>query len=293
MPARTIALLLTLTPVLLLAAEDYPINLSARAFVGERYAVSCTVTTAQRILVKFDGQDLAPQEENRSISLTATAEVLVAGAVGSECKTRFVIGTLSEVANGMRRELLMPGAVVVAERRGVGMAYEVDGRLAESAVSQALAALINLELPEASLDEAVFGTKERKKVGDTWSINPAPLAIHLSERMNAPTEVKDISGTVTLAEALPEGLKFTTQFHATNVKFALGPSMTVSDGGLTLNSWGIFPVDPTRRPLRKVMTFDMTVTGSGEQDGRQMEMVMTVRNMQDYAFNALPPTPAP
>jgi hypothetical protein len=288
---RCTTLLLTMTPVLLFAAEDYPINLSARAFVGERYAVSCTVTTVQRVVWKIDGQDLAPQEENRSISLTATAEVLVAGAVGSECKTRFVVERLEEVANGMRTELLVPGAVVVAERKGMGMAYEIDGRLTGGAVGHALASLINLDVPEVSLDDAVFGTKERKKIGETWSINPDALAADLSTRIHAPTEAKDVSGTVTLAEALPEGLKFTSQFQATNLKFTLGPKMTVSEGSLTLSAWSIFPTDPTRRPPRKVMTFTMTVAGSGEQDGRQMVMVMTVRNAQDYSFSALPSAP--
>src|SRR5678815_4002545 len=104
---RTTALLLMVTAFHVLAAEDFPINLSARAFVGERYAVSCTVTMTTRVVMQADGQDLAPQEETRSTSLTATAEVLVAGANGTECKTRFVIGRLSDVANGMRTEPLM------------------------------------------------------------------------------------------------------------------------------------------------------------------------------------------
>lgn len=266
-----------------LQAADHIVRLSSRAFVGERYVVTCRQTVVQEMRWTVDGKE-RPTGESRITSLSANAEVLVIGKDGGETKTRFVVDSLVQMVDGKSEKLLPLGTVVLAERRGLQTAFEVDGKAAEEVLARTLATLIFLDDPEQAIDEAIFGTTERKSVGDSWPINADALAADLTNRLRAPTEAKDITGMVTLESEQDGRLLFASQMQATNVRFTLAPWMTVSDGTLKFTSRGTFPVDLTKRPLRKSSVMSMSVTGTGEQDGKQTVLHMTYRQAAEYTF---------
>ncbi len=283
---------LLLIPFSAIYSADHVIRLSSRAFVGERYVVTCRQTAVQEMRWTIDGKE-NPTGESRVTSLIANAEVLAIGKDGGEIKTRFVIDSLSQLVDGKFEKLLVAGTVVVAERRGLETVFEVDGKLPEGALARTLSSLIFLDDPEQATDEAFFGTNQRKNVGDSWPINAQALASDLTNRLQAPTEAKDITGMVTLESEHEGQLLFVSQMQATNVRFAMAPWMTVSEGTLKFTSRGTFPVDLTKRPLRKSSVMSMSVTGTGEQDGKNTVLRMTYRQASEYTFRTAEASQAP
>ena len=272
------------------AAPDYPIQLVRKTTVGTHYGVVANGSQEQLLNMSVNGQSMPPKTEVTKVQVSATGEVLAVTPSGRESKARFVIEKAVINAAGSWSMLLPPGTEIVAECIGTKTVFLVGGSPATTALATALdVAGIELASDDIANDDQIFGTKERKKVGDSWSINGALAAADLAKKGIA-IEPSNLTGNATLVEEQKSGnqdsLRISASMAIKNVKIPLPPGMVVESGEFKATFSGLFPVDVTKRPSRSGMTMDGKFVSAGTSGGKEVAMTLTMKKSTDSEFSS-------
>jgi hypothetical protein len=269
-----------------LSAQDFEIKLVRPAKVGERYGVQSKGSQEQHLTVTIAGKAAPPQDQVMSAALTAKAEVLAVSPKGREIKTRFTVVKMTKMTGGRTDDVLPAGAVIVGERADAKTEFTVDGKPAASDVAQLLGLVISLENDHGADDDTIFGTKERKKVGDTWHVNAAAAAADLAKSEGMTVDAANISGTVALAEQVKDNLKITGALDMKQVAFPLPAGMHVTSSDLKASFSGLFPVDVAKSAASMSMGMDGKLECAGKIGEQDAAMVMIIKRSRDTAFTA-------
>lgn len=157
--------LLTVSPAL---AQDYAIKMLHPLKAGQRYAFTSKASEANQSSMTAQGKVLKNAKDAFSAEMESEVTVLEVDSKGRPTKESHVVARL--VKDAAREEVLPAGAKVVASRPGTKMAFQVNGEPATPDVAKILNIVISITSGGPSDDE-VFGSTQRKKVGDTWPIN--------------------------------------------------------------------------------------------------------------------------
>lgn len=188
-----VALLIVATGSLVAApivAKDYKIKLHRPEKVGNRYRLSVTDTSKEMLVITKAGEVLKRESKATKAQLDAIVEVQKVDKVGDPVKLKVRI---EKLIDGKGVELLTRGQIVLGEVIEKKVVFRIkDGKLGDVA-KKALRSTVDLKtIDRPSLDNA-FGTKEPRRVGDSWKLNPSAAAKYLK------MDPKNISGNVTLA----------------------------------------------------------------------------------------------
>lgn len=181
-----VALGLAAAPV---TAKDYEIKLDRPAKVGERHRTWIRLTKKESMTLSKDGNVLMQKDKTETTTMQGVVEVQKVDNVGEVLKVQLVV---EKFVNAKGVELLKKGQVVIAETIEKKTAYRLtDGMLTDD-VKKRLAGLLKTKSEESISDDKAFGTKGRKKVGDSWKIDSsfAGKSIKIAP--------KNISGSVKL-----------------------------------------------------------------------------------------------
>lgn len=270
-------------------ATDYAIKLTRGQAVGERYRITTTASDEQVMTMKAEGQDLPRRADHLVVEMVAGCEVLALTPGGRVAKTKLTIEKLNRVAGGQSTELLPPGAEVIAERLGQNTSYMVNGERASGPVAKALEITCPpMNSDSEATDQAVFGTSERKKVGDSWPINAAAAAADLAKR-GVPADASNITGQATLAEVINQDgeplLRITAYVTINGIKPPLPPGVEVQQSEMRADFSGLFPADVTKRPVQESMALNLAFSAGGTTQGKTMAMTMTKKTSRDSKFS--------
>jgi hypothetical protein len=111
-------------------------------------------------------------------------------------KIAFTVERFTMTGEGTTVELLKPGSVIVADERAQEPVSLKGGTMDEKEL-KAFLMVYTVHKQGAATDDDMFGTKERKTIGDSWSINVA----RVFDTFNASgltVPPGHLSGTVTL-----------------------------------------------------------------------------------------------
>ncbi len=267
-------------------AEDYEIKFNRTTKVGERYGVVATGSMEQHMIMTVNGQGMPPRDQVMNVAFTAKAEVLTLSPGGREVKTSFTVGKLTNTVGAQATDVLPAGAVVVAERTGAKTEFQIDGAPAKPEVAAVLAVVISLDSDQTAKDDIVFGTKERKKVGDSWPIDSKAGAADLEAKDKLKIDPANLTGTTTLVEVLPTGMRIAAKVAMKDVGIPLPPGMAVSTSVFTAELSGILPIDISKRSIRSSMSMEGKVECAGKVGDKDLTMVMTMKNAKDVTFTA-------
>ena len=276
-----------------LMCEEFPILMSRRAHTGDRYTVECKATQATRLVWTIDGKRMPASNEVEVWRYGGAVEILEASAFGTENRARVTVTTLTSTKriDGKESEtvdLLPSGAVIIGAWKDGRTVYTVEGQAPAPNVEMVLSRLMFMEPPTMSLDQAIFGSARPQAVGASWPVDAKFAAEDLTTRAKTPAKAENITGSSALVEATPEGLKITSELIATDIQVPLHQWMTVTNGRMRFEAWGIFPTDHQRRPPRRVVTSIISATGTGDQDGKSYVLELTYRITGDYTMTPTP-----
>lgn len=270
------------------AAQEYAIQLNRSIKVGYKYAIEATGLDEQMMSMSVNGQAMPARNFAYTLSLKAKAEVLTTTKNGREQKTRFVITKATRTSAGQESDLLAAGTELIAERVGLKTTYVAAGMPVSPEVAKALEVIITMESDETTTDDDVFGTKERKKIGDSWPINSAAGAADMNKRGGMKVDPANLTGKTTFVELskLPQGeaLRIASEMSMKNVSVPLPPGVSVTKGGFHASMAGIFPVDSTQRALKKSMSMDGALECAGKNGDKEIAMSMTMKRSAELIF---------
>lgn len=272
------------------AAQDFSILLTRKVKAGDHFGVTGTGHSQQLMNMSVNGQAMPAKLEEMNVEFVAAAKVIEATPNGREKRTSFTITKATRTVKGMVSELLPTGTVMVAERVGSKTQFTVDGQPLAADVAKAIDLIVSMESDEGANDDIIFGTKERKKVGDSWPVNSKAAAEDMTSKSNGAMKLaeKSISGTTTLVEITKaktgDALHVAATMKMTDVTIDLPPGMKVETSRFEAQMKGLFPVDPAKRALSKSMAMQGEFVCGGMVGDRAMAMTMTMKQSADITF---------
>jgi hypothetical protein len=179
-------------------AEDYPVRLSFPSKVGDRSKTSYVAESKNHSVVTVNDRD-TDRDDNHKVEIEGIEEVRTIDAKGNATRIAFTVKRCEEIMpDGKPRTIIAPGRMISMTCHDGDMIYMLDtGRVAPK--DEALLRLA-LHVSEANMpdDDELFGTKQRKSIGDTWPVNREAMSRRLREPSYDTVDPKNIKGTVKL-----------------------------------------------------------------------------------------------
>ena len=235
---------------LLAAEDDYVIRLTRPTRVGDRYRLDAKGTTSEHEKISMGGQ-VQNEDKDLSVHLLAVATVLAVDSSASATKTEYVIESCQRMSGGKTEDVLGAGHKVVVEADQQGdTTYTVDGDAALEDVQKTLSVVLSAHRPNSPSDDDIFGTRERKRVGDSWSINSTAAAADLT-KAGLTVSPEAFTGTVSLDGVRTVGsikaLELSARLKAEGMTMStesLPEWLKVEKSSLTGEMSALVPADP-------------------------------------------------
>ncbi len=286
--ACRILLALLLPASALSAADDYVIRLTRPSKIGDRYRLDARGTTRESERITVGGQ-VQNDDKDLSVHLIAGATVLAVDSQSNATRIEYLIQTCEKTEAGKTEQVLAAGRKVVAESDAQGKTeFTVDGDHALDDISKALGVVISAHTPGSPTDDDIFGTAERKKVGDTWGINTKTAATYLS-KAGLGVSADNLKGTVTLdgvkTVGVVKALALTARMSAEGMTMDLPDFLQIEKSSMTGEFSSLVPVDPEADnllPSKIKMTINVLLRGQKPDTGSTVtieeKMEMSVEN---------------
>jgi len=286
--ASRLFLALLLPVSALSAADDYVIRFTRPSKIGDRFRLDANGTTRESERITVGGQ-VQTDEKDLSVHLIAAATVLAVDSQSNATRIEYVIQTCEKTEGGKTEQVLAAGRKVIAESDAQGKTeFMVDGDPALDDISKALGVVISAHTPGSPTDDDIFGTTERKKVGDTWSINTRTAATYLS-KAGLGVSADNLKGTVSLDAVKTVGgvkaLSLTTHMSAEGMTMELPEFLQIEKSSMAGEFTSLVPVDPEAEnllPNKIKMTIDVLLRGQKPDTGSSVtieeKMEMSVEN---------------
>lgn len=285
---RHLMMLRTFTGLILVASipvfgQDYEIRLHRPSRVGEKTKVLATGKESEEVSVTSAGRTLRQEKKEFSVELEGVSTTLEVSPKGKPTRLSFQIGKFVKTEAGLQKELLPRDTVVTASRRGAKMVFEVSGTPVSPEIEKALGVVISIGGTD-STDDDMFGTRERRRIGESWGVNKSALAASMNTdpRMT----MRDIDGQVTLKDVIKGKpgpvLVLTVDVKGKPVPTAADQRPPVQDALMHMTGTAELPADPSQERLKETMemTFSGRMTRSPNPNGPQVDArVLSRRSM--------------
>ena len=208
--------------------------------------------------------------------LEATVEVLALDAIGEEAKLACTVEKCTRITPEGETELVAKGKVLIAEGKGKDTVFTLKdgGEALSKEATEALDLVISLDTNDTVNDDELFGTKEKKKPGESWPVGAEAVAKD-SERVGVVVKPGDVEGSFRLDGIEKEGevecLKLSGNLVVKKLVAkaddgeddGLPEGFVVEGGSMEAKYAGLFPVDSSVGSLQESasMTFVTHVKG--------------------------------
>jgi hypothetical protein len=240
----------------------YAIKLARPQAVGSRYPVAVKGRQHKKERVSMAGRVVTDTDTTMDVEVDAIAEVLAVDGKQQGIRMAYTIERAQKTEKAQTTELLARGRVVVVEHKGGRATYTVDGERAPRNIEEALGVVISAHEPNAATDDEIFGTRDRKKIGDEWGINAEAAAKDFTSK-GVKIEPQNIQGSTKLVAAKSrDGVKvveLTGKLSISQITLPLPAGAQVEKSFVEALFWGLFPQD-TKAP-RRVTESMMLKTG--------------------------------
>ncbi|MBM3875849.1 MAG: hypothetical protein FJ386_03905 [Verrucomicrobia bacterium] len=261
------------------AAQDFEIRLHRPLKAGDRFAITKTVHEETETALSAGGKAVTNRREKLLIEFKSEATVEEVDAKGKPQRFTHKVSNLALTVGAERKQLLGGGAVVKAFLEDGKPVFEAAGERATGELARALSAAASVGKSGASDDE-FFGTKERKKVGDSWNVNAAAMIKDMQAKGNLRAE--NLAGKVTLEKVTTDGGKRILHLGS-EVKGSffppLPPGLTIKESTMRIKLGAKVPasVTDTHTEEEGDVSFALIATGKPDPNGAEVELKSSQR----------------
>lgn len=256
-------------------AQDYEIRLHRPVKVGQKFRMSSVGHYLEKSTGTISDKIILQEQNEFSLEFESLVTVLETDKKGDPKRVSLTIEKCIKIEEGVRKSLVSKGTIIIGFSKDKEDVFEINGNPVDSEIQELLAEVITLSRP-FSTDDDVFGTKERKKVGDSWKVN-AELAAKDLRKLGLGTRKEDIEGTVILEKVVNVGQTECLQIgYKLNIK-RMSPSppsgFVVKKGiGKVQFSWKL-PIDTSMGYLEDSYEGTITFIG-GNADPKGPEKII-------------------
>jgi len=278
MPFAFCSLIVLLTASV--SAQDYAIKMQQPLKVGQRYNLTVVASDSTEMTMTSEQRVPQTKKEERDIEMESVATVLAVDAKGRPTKESHTIVKLLQGAT--KEPLLAAGTKVIASRPARKRVFEIEGVPASGDVAKALDLAVNIT-SGGPTDDEMFGTTERKKIGDSWPLNETVAMRDVNDKLGAiGMSVTSVKGTTTLQKVTRDGdvdvLHFKGNLNATATASPAAKSPFASaDTTMNATFTGAIPEDITKSVMEEGETMTMVMKASGKPNPEGLVMQMSLK----------------
>lgn len=266
-------------PLFSASAQEYEIRLRRANKPGDRIQTTIAAREIKEMSATANGQPFQSEKQDSTVEFDGVVEILKVEAKGRATKVSATVDRLVKKGTGGSSVIAPKGATIIASVNGLKQAYLINGSPAGAEATKALDLVFALSRGGPTDDE-IFGTKEKKKVGESWNINAALAKKGLVETLRLP--VKALSGKVTLKgivnRAGGEALKISADMVIQAVP-PLPANLVMDKSTAEARLEGEFPVDFAHQLPDERMNMKFTFAAHGEKpDGGKVLMTIRLEN---------------
>jgi hypothetical protein len=299
-PAAILALLWPAALTTALGAAEQAIVLDRPERVGGLATISASCRSQQHRSVQFD--ERKPQAEiiDFMVDFAGEREVLAVSAQGQAVRLRLTVARLIRTVAGNPPLVMLPaGTQLVADYAG-GHSVFRDGEAKELLAPIQQALRLALDLGDSTpLQDAAFGSAQRRSPGEQWAIRPVPAARLLAD-LRIIVDPAALSGTAAFAELVPgpereqQRITATLAFSSFTVP-ALSADLTVTSSAGTLALDRLYPSDPALALTgeKLLLKESLAAQGKTQLNGHERLMAITMELEQNNEFHLTPHDPVP
>ena len=276
---RLFPCLLFLCSAAVAGAEDkaYEIKLARPMKVGMKYAITADGALIRQVTLKNGAVTKKQPDDGYGVRLEGTIEVLALDEIGEEAKVSCTVDKCSRITSEGETELVAKGKVLIAEGKGKDTKFSLkDGGELSKEASDALELVISLDTNDTLTDDDLLGTKDKKKVGESWPATAENVAKDY-ERVGVAVKPEDVEGSFRLDGIEKVGdvecLKLSGNLKVKklvtkadeNEDDGLPEGFAVQGGSMEAKYSGLFPVDSSIGSLAESAstTFVTHIAGKG------------------------------
>ncbi|MBV8203303.1 MAG: hypothetical protein JOZ15_22035 [Acidobacteria bacterium] len=252
-------------------AVDYAVVLARPVAAGLKRLAVGSLSSDDHLSGIKDG---APSDQRQvsTIRYVVATEIQEVSPKGNAVRATLTVRRLVKESGGVSLELAKPGAVITARLAGRERVFELAGARLAPDLQQALAAAVPLHADDEPTDDDLFGTVQRRRVGESWKANGEIFARFGAGSMTF--DPKDVAGTVTLAGVKPVNgqpcLDVRWKLDARHGSFKAGslpPGFAVTTSSVSVTGSALVPVDTALPPAARETSIAAVADISGEGEG--------------------------
>jgi len=261
-------------------AQDYEIRLHRPQKAGDRYELTASGSMTEQMVLSGKQQVIRENRSSLSCELSGVVTVLETDAMMRDKTIRLVVSrcVLSGDGKSYENEVLAKGTEVIARLDKKRETFLIDDKPASPEVEKVLGLFFFPHTSEVT-DDDVFGTRERKKVGDSWPVNSSVAARDLEDE-GMRVKAENVKGSTTLEKVVDvDGIKclhLSGNMELTGMDFPLPPGFTVEFSDMSAVLSGDFPVDTSIAPLSETGTMTMAFVGKGKPSPDSPEVTLSI-----------------
>lgn len=269
------------SPVL---AQDYEIRLTRPAKVGQKYEVTMSAEKSEQMTISLEGRVVQETKSYLSATLEGTFTILKVDKLQQESEVRLLVSKFRKKTgkNAIEEEVLPKGTQVVARRRDSKKEFLVNGKVAGKDIAKVLDLFFSLKDSRVT-DDDILGTKDRKKMGDRWTVHSMKAAEDLASE-GLKVDAKNIKGSSKIEKlVLVRGTKcllISGKMALDMIAPPLPAGLAVEKSSLSLSFSGEFPVDISIRRLSQKNTGTMTLVAKGKPSSDAPEITLSMKIIQ-------------
>lgn len=277
------------------ADESYVIRLTRPRRVGDRYRLDAKGTDRKRQRVTVGGQPAGNEEKELSVHLIAAATVLTVDRQSNPLRVEYRIEICQRSSLGKTEEVLPAGRKVIAESRDGKTVFTSAGDPPlDAAAREALGLVISAHASDSPSDDEIFGTRDRKRVGDNWGIHAAAAARNLSKNGTL-VSAADLDGSVQLDRVRTldavKALEITAHLRVKGLKVPAPEGTTVERAAMEADLTGLFPVDPrnvSQLPDKLGIRMNVLMGARKPDTGEKIEVEVSMEMTLENSYSPIP-----
>lgn len=267
-----------------IAAEEvgtkYPISLNRDEEPGKVYHVRLREESTKTLVARSQGRIVKEENENQTFTFVGTRKKLSAG---KRQPTEYVVEELTRTSGSQKDVLLPPGTTIRATHSEAAWRYTVDGQPTPESIHEILSSLMGGKTSddEKGTDDAIFGSKEPRAVGERWSVNVAALPVEEEFEV----DLEGASGSTRVAALRNvdgiECLEIEAELSCPKLHLKTMPAdANVHSAAMSAQFLGLFPTDTRLPSLSTGMTFELVVSMDVATPQGPVRMDMTAQTAQ-------------
>ncbi|HBC87789.1 MAG TPA: hypothetical protein DCZ94_12615 [Lentisphaeria bacterium] len=272
------------------AAQEYGIKFDRPHKAGDKYKLIASGTDSKESSVFSNGEMVKSANQLIAINFEGEITILEVNENGRTTKESITVEKCLLRLNGQESSPLEKGTVITASPKGTKTIYEINGQPIDKTLGEALS-LVEKVYTGALSDDEVFGTKEKKKAGDTWSINTDKIPEDI-KRHGMIADQKNISGSTKFEKVEKSGdiecLSLSGEMTIKDFSFPVPPNsgLKVEQSAMMVAYTGLFPTNMAIPRIEESMETKAQISLSGRQkpDAPELKIINTAEQKFEHKY---------